>query len=78
MVIVFVDKKTEIGQEIADEAYDAIMFLDKKVEFWRQENPAPRKRKADRLPTIAAERARANQWVTDAMTQIDESKSPMP
>ena len=70
-VDVWTDRKTKTGGLVYDHAWDAIMYLEQRTEFWRQEQPPMIKaRKRDKTPVIT-EKMRINNWVSREVDKID-------
>jgi len=68
---VWTDRKTKTGGLVYDHAWDAIMYLEQRTEFWRQEQPPMIKaRKRDKTPVIT-EKMRINNWVSREVDKID-------
>ena len=69
------DRKTKTGGLVYDHAWDAIMYLEQRTEFWRQEQPPTTKvRKRDKTP-VTTEKMRVNNWVSREVDKIDYGES---
>ena len=53
-----------------DHAWDAIMYLEQRTEFWRQEQPMTKMKKIDKTP-VTTEKMRINNWVSREVDKID-------
>ena len=65
-----VDRKAKTGSQVYDHAWDAIMYLEQRTEFWRQEQPMSKVKKFDKTP-VTTEKMRINNWVSREVDKID-------
>jgi len=63
---------------VYDHAWDAIMYLEQRTEFWRQEQPSAKKTKKEKLRYVATEKMRINNWVSRERDKIDNGNCNMP
>ena len=73
VVDVWSDRKTKTGGVVYHHAWDAIMYLEQRTEFWRQEQPLTKVKKIDKTP-VATEKMRINNWVSREVDKIDNGK----
>jgi len=64
------DRNTKTGGQVYDHAWDAIMYLENRTEFWRQEQPMTKVKKIDKSP-VTTEKMRINNWVSREVDKID-------
>ena len=72
------DRKIRTGSIVYDHAWDAIMYLEQRTEFWRQEQPSAKKTKKEKLRYVATEKMRINNWVSRERDKIDNGNCNMP
>jgi len=58
---------------VYDHAWDAIMYLEQRTEFWRQEQPTTKVKKVEKSP-VTTEKMRINNWVSREVDKIDNGK----
>ena len=68
------DRKTRTGGLVYNHAWDAIMYMEQRTEFWRQEQPRSKVKKIDKAP-VTTEKMRINNWVSREVDKIDNGNS---